>query len=261
VLAEALVSASFIVGFLRGQLPLVGEFPVRVTPTGPYFDRELTEELLGMARPLAIQRVGRSVGRFPVFAILAVFGPTVVAAFEAARRIRQLLGAFGAGFSISASSLVGQELGQGEERRAEVYGRDVIRFSGAVYVAAALVVFAFAPQLARLFAEDPSVVAETTPFVRVAAISFVGYGLTRTFQGILKAAGDNRWSMYGRLFGQYLALLPLVYVGSVTPLGIMAVYAAVIAEMWSSMLITGYRFASGAWIDVSRSYRPDPTTD
>lgn len=257
VLAESLVAVAFMVGFVHGRLPIVGQFPVEITPTQPYFDLGLSMQLLSMARPIMIQRFGRSLVRFPLFAILATFGPAIVAAFEAARRIRQLLGAFGAGFSISASSLVGQELGRNDEPEAERYSWDVLRFSGVVYASATLLVFAFAPQIARLFAEDPVVVSRTVPFVRVAAISFLGYGLNRTFQGILKAAGDNKWSMYGRLFGLYVALLPLVYLGSITPIGIFGVYLAIIAEMWSSMAITAYRFVSGAWIEVSRTYRPD----
>jgi Na+-driven multidrug efflux pump len=67
--------------------------------------------------------------------------------------------------------------------------------------------------------------------------------------------------MYGRLFGLYLALVPLVYLGTVTPLGLVAVYLAMVAETWSAALITGYRVASGRWKAVSRAYRPEATTD
>jgi putative MATE family efflux protein len=261
VLAEALITMSLAWGFLYGRLPVIGEFPVRLSVGPPYLDLPTARELTRMIRPLVIQRLGRSLVRFPLFLLLAVFGPTVVAAFEAARRIRQLLGAFGAGFSLSASSVIGQELGRGEETMAERYSLDVIRLSGVVYLIAAAAVFALAPWIARLFAEDLGTVSQTVPFVRVAAISFLGYGLNQTFEGILKAAGDNRWSMYGRLAGQYLVLLPLVYLGTVTPLGILAVYVAFVAEMWAAMFITGYRFLSGAWIEVGRTYRPAPTTD
>lgn len=261
VLAEALITASFAWGFLVGRLPVIGRFPVTLSLEPPYFDRALTRQLLTITPPLVAQKLGRSISQFPLFAILAVFGPTVVAAFEVARRVRNLFGAFGSGFSMSASSLVGQELGRHDEAGADGYSRDTVRFSAVIYVAAAGVVFAFAAPISRLFADDPTVVSQTVPFIRIAAVSFVGYGLNRTFEGILKAAGDNRWSMYGRLFGQYLALLPLVYLGTITPLGVVAVYLAVVAETWSAALITGYRVASGVWKEISRSYRPDAPTD
>jgi len=125
-----------------------------------------------------------------------------------------------------------------------------------------------------------------------------GLGINQTLTGILKAAADNTWTMYAQFFsdplghepsndllacparrnrfalgseksvlnyscpsGKYVVLLPLVYVGTVTSLGIGAVYLAVVAETWSSAAVTGYRFVSGTWKEVSRAYRPSPAQD
>lgn len=261
VLAEALVMVCFVWGFVSGSLPLIGRFPVQISLGPPYLDLPLTRQLLTITPPLMAQKLGRSIAQFPLFGILAVFGPTVVAAFEVARRVRNLLGAFGSGFSMSVSSLVGQELGRGDEPSADSYSRDTLRFSAVVYIAAAVVLFVFATPVASVFADDPTVISRTVPFIRVAAISFVGYGLNRTFEGVLKAAGDNRWAMYGRLVGLYLLLLPLTYLGTITTLGIVAVYLAIVMETWSAALITGCRVLSGVWKEVSRSYRPEAPTD
>jgi Na+-driven multidrug efflux pump len=67
--------------------------------------------------------------------------------------------------------------------------------------------------------------------------------------------------MYGQLVSKYLILLPITYLGTVTPLGVVAVYVALIAEMWSVALVVGHRFISGKWKAVSRTYRPSPTDD
>lgn len=257
VLAEALITACFAWGFVVGSVPVVGRFPVRISVGPPYFDLVLTKQLLRITPPLMAQKLGRSLARFPLFAILALFGPTVVAAFEVARRIRNLLSAFGSGFSMSASSLVGQALGRHDESGADGFSRDTIRFSALIYLATAAVVFVFAAQFAQLFGDDPDTVAQTVPFIRVGAISFIGLGLSRTFEGVLKAAGDNQWSMYGRLFGQYLVLLPLTYLGTITTAGLFAVYLAIVLETWSAAAITGYRVFSGVWLRVSRAYRPE----
>lgn len=261
VLAEALTTATFAWGLLSGSLPIIGRFPVTLSVRPPYFDRQLTKHLLTITPPLMTLNIGKSIAQFPLFVLLAMFGPTVVAAYEIGRRVRQLLGAFGAAFSTSASSLVGQALGRGNETTAVHYGWDTVKFSGIIYLASLVLVFVFATPIASLFADDPTVITETVPFVRIAALSFVGYGLNQAFEGILKAAGDNSWSMYGRLFGLYFALLPLVYIGTVTSLGVIAIYLAIIAETWSNALITGFRVSSGAWKEISRSYRPEVPTD
>lgn len=59
-----------------------------------------------------IRRFAERAAYFPFFMLLATFGPTVVAAYEVSRRIRAMLNAPGWGFSISASSLVGQAIGK-----------------------------------------------------------------------------------------------------------------------------------------------------
>jgi Na+-driven multidrug efflux pump len=128
-----------------------------------------------------------------------------------------------------------------------------------VYVLAGVIVFVLAPIIARLFSQQPEIIARTTPFVRVASVSFVGLGLFRTYEGILKGSGDNRWSMYGRLIGLYLLLLPVTYLGAVTSLGRSAVYLALIAETWGAALLTGYRVRSGKWTAASRPNRQTPS--
>ena len=261
VLAEGLITCCFLWGFVTGSVPGIGEFPVTLTLSGPYFDAGLTRQLLTISPPIMAQKFARSFARFPLFAILALFGPTVVAAFEVARRVRNLLQSTGNGFSMAASGLVGQELGSGHETSADQYAGDVIRFSATVYVAAAVLVFAFARPLAHFFVDDPTVVADTVAFIRVASISFVALGLDYTFMGILKAAGDNRWSMYGRLVGQYVMLIPITYLGVVTSLGATAVFLAMIAETLSAASITGYRVFSGKWKLVSRAHRPNTADD
>lgn len=259
VIAEGLVTASFVYGFTRGGLPWVGSFPLVVSLRRPYLDGDILRRLLRTSVPLISHRLGNVVVRFPLLALLAGIGPTIVASFEVARRVRNLLNAFGAGFSMSASSLVGQALGRSDEQSAMVFGYDSLAFSVVVYVLAGGLVVVFAPAIARLFSRHPETIARTTPFVRVASVSFVGLGLFRTYGGILKGAGDNRWTMYGRVFGLYFLLLPVTYVGAVTFLGQTAVYVALIAETWGAALVTGYRFHSGDWTGTNRSTRPSPS--
>lgn len=62
--------------------------------------------------------------------------------------------------------------------------------------------------------------------------------------------------MYGRLLGRY-STIPLAYLGTVTPVGVVAVYAALIAETFFPAGVTYYCFRTGKWKAVSRSCRPD----
>jgi Na+-driven multidrug efflux pump len=59
----------------------------------------------------------------------------------------------------------------------------------------------------------------------------------------------------------YLFALPMAYLGYVTPLGELALYASLVVETAVPAAVTYYRFRSGTWRVVSRSYRPDAALD
>lgn len=256
VVAEGLVTVAFVWGFLTGSLPFVGSLPLQVRPSPPYIDWRLLHQLFEIATPLMARRLAERVVWLPLFAILATFGPTVVAAYEVARRVRNQMNAPGWGFSISASSLVGQALGADDEQGASAYAWDVITFSVIVYAVSAGLVIVLARPITLLFVREPAAVAVTVPFVAVSAASLFGLGIDSTVTGVLKATGDTRWPLYGKFIGLYLFVLPIAYIGS-TGTGVVALYVALVAETAVPAAVGFYRFRTGRWKAISRAYRPE----
>jgi Na+-driven multidrug efflux pump len=211
--------------------------------------------------------VARRGAQFPMLAIVALFGPEVVAAYVVARRVRDLMDTPGWGFSLASTSLVGQALGAGDERSAATYGREVLWFGTAVYLVGAVAVFLAAEQVGRLFVGDPALLPLVTTFVSVACVSVVFRGVSSGATGPLRAGGDTRWPFYGQVLGVYVFALPVAALGAVSvpvpdagvvaPLGIGALYAALLLETLVPAVVTYYRFATGSWRVVSRGYRPD----
>ncbi|WP_226007874.1 MATE family efflux transporter [Natrinema salinisoli] len=267
VLANVLVLAAFVTGFAFGRLPLIGEFPVRVRFARPYTTLEDVRNVIDIGTPLVFTNVARRAAQFPMLAIVALFGPNVVAAYVIARRVRDLMDTPGWGFSLASSSLVGQELGTGDEGDADTYGYEVLWFGTAVYLFAATVVLVFAGQVGSLFVDDPSVQPLVTTFIVVACASVVFRGVSGGATGPLRASGDTHWPFYGQILGLYVFALPVAALGAVavpipfleavTPLGIGALYAALILETLVPAAVTYYRFAAGHWKVISRGYRPD----
>ena len=233
-----------------------GASPIPVGQSGPWLDIDLTRQLLRVSAPLMARRVAEGVVVFPLLWIAASFGSTTVAALEVGRRIRALLGSFSWGFSIAASTLVGQRLGAGEESLATAYGRDVIRLSAVVYLLASVAVIVAADPIARVFVDEPAAVAATTAFVLVAAISAIPLGIDGSVTGSLRGAGDTRWPFLASIVGLYLFALPAALVGMMTALGVAGLYAAVILEKFVPAVLNGIRFRSNRWQAVSRQYRP-----
>lgn len=257
VLATIAVTAAFALGLTTGSVPGIGTFPVRVDPLGIYADRETIGQLVRISTPLVGTNLSWRLGEFPLLAIVDTFGTSVVAAFVITQRVRGLMNTPGWGFSLASSSLVGQELGTDDERTAEAYGRDVIRFACAVYLVSAGIVFVLARPVALLFLGTPSDPA--LPFavvlIRAACVAVVFQGLSRAATGPLRSSGDTRWPFYGQMAGMYVFAIPLAYLGTVTPLGLWGIVGAIIVQMLVPAAVNYYRFRSGKWKAISRTYR------
>ncbi len=249
-------TAAFFWGLTKGSLPFVGVLPLRVDWSAPHWDRETAAHLAEISTPLALTNIAQNGGQFPLLAIVSLFGPQVVAAFVVALRIRDLMNTPGWGFGLASSSLVGQELGRGQEAEAEAYGYDSLRFAVTVYGLVALIVFAAAFPVSYLFVDDPAVVPTTAWLIRATCVSVVLWGVMNGALGPLRASGDTRWPLYGQMLGLLVFALPAAYLGAVTSLGIAGLYLALLLETGVPAAVTYFRFQSERWKCVSRAYRP-----
>ncbi|WP_248897988.1 MATE family efflux transporter [Haloplanus halobius] len=214
----------------------------------------LAHRLLAVSAPLMARRTAEMLVAFPLVAIAATFGPAVVAAYEVARRVRTLLDSFSWGFSIAASTLVGQSLGADDVTAAEGYARAIIRLSATVYVVAAAVVLLLAPWIAGLFVADPAVVSVATPFVAAAAVSVVFLGVDGSATGTLRGAGDTRYPFVTSLFGRYACALPVAVLGLVTALGPGVLMAALVVETLVPAGLNVARVRSNRWQAIGRAH-------
>ncbi|WP_369728371.1 MATE family efflux transporter [Natrarchaeobius versutus] len=280
VLANVAVTAAFTIGLVGGRLPGIGAFPVRIDPFGTYVHVETVRDLTTIGLPVLGTNLVWTIAEFPMLAIVDIFGQDTVAAYVIARRIWGLMNTPGWGFGLAASSLVGQELGTGDERRAEEYAREITVFSVAVYVVAAVIVFVFAEPIVLAFTNDPAELSVPTAvsLIYAACVAVLLQGVYRGVEGALRASGDTRWPFYSQVLGMFGLAIPFAYLGaaglsvssrtipilevatpavSIEPLGLVGLYLAFLAETAVPAIVNTYRFSSGRWKEISRSYRPE----
>ena len=257
-LATGLVTVVFAWGMVgRNYARGWGASPVPLTRSGPWVDTELLRQIATVSAPLVARRAAQGLVVFPLLAIAATFGPVAVAAIGVGRQVRSLLGSFSWGFSIAASTLVGQELGAGAESEAEAYGWGIVRLSALVYVIVAAVVVTLGDPIAGIFVDEPVNRELSARFVRVAAVSVVALGVDGSITGALRGAGDTRVPFLAALAGLYLFAVPLAWLGTVVPaLGIGGLLLALFAETAVPLVVNLRRFRSNQWKVVSRDYRP-----
>jgi Na+-driven multidrug efflux pump len=138
--------------------------------------------------------------------------------------------------------LVGQELGAGDNQSALSYGWDATRLSLFVHIITAAIVFVVARPIGSVFVNEPSNLDQIVPLIRVATIGVVGLSLDSVMTGIFRGSGDTQWPFYAKFAGLYFFTLPIVYIGTVTPLGINGLYLGLFAETTVSGVLLFARF-------------------
>lgn len=243
-----------------------GRFPLRLRFGGKQWDTAIALEIVRVGTPLAGRRLVATIGRFPFLFMLGVLGTPVVAAFAIARQVSMLAMIPGWGFSTSASALVGQRLGKGDEAEATTYAWDTMTVGLATQLLIAVVFAIFARRISLLFGTEA--VELTTTFIWIFALGIAGMSVAQSLEGSLRGAGDTLWPLYGSILGVSLRLmitalaLPagfvLVTVVSVPVipglgLGVGAVFVAILVEPYVRAVVNLVRFKSGRWQAVARA--------
>jgi len=264
VLSVAFATAALSWGMAGNRYPFPGmePCPAPVTRSAASPDTATARRVLGVSLPLVGRKVADMLVIFPLLWVASSFGSVVVAAFEVGRRVRGLLTSLNWGFSMAASSIVGQELGAGDTDEAVAYARSVLRLAVVVYAAAALGVFLLAEPVASFFVTEPNEVRQAAVFVRVAAVSALALGANGSIAGSLLGAGDTRWPFAASLAGQYLIALPVAVAGLVTPLGVTGLYAAFVVGYAFPAVANLWRFDRGDWLpDEDGDGTPEEAAD
>jgi putative MATE family efflux protein len=212
---------------------------------------ETMKKIYNIGWPAAMLQIAWNAGTIILYNILGRLGEESIismAAISNGLRIEALIFLPAFALSMSASVLIGQNLGAGNPERAE---RVVWRTAAAGVVilsVLAFIVFLRAEAFAAIVAKDPAVLAETTRYLRINMIAQPFIALSLALSGGLYGAGDTRGTMWVIIIAMWLIRLPVAY-GLALPLGFGATgvwWSMVISVVCQSFLMTR-RFRSGKW--------------
>jgi len=259
-IANTLAAAIFLAIFLSGR------WSVGLRVQGEQLDASILWELVRVATPLAGTRLAQTFSRFPFLFVLGILGTPVVAAYAIGRRVILLAMMPAWGYSTASSTLVGQAIGAGEDREATEYGWQTLRIALATQMLIAVVLVALARPITLAFGAES--IGLTVDFIRMFGLSVAAFSVSRVMRGGLRGAGDTRWPLYGTFLGTVVVRLPIAFValpaGAVSlslagvtfdpglGLGVGAIFAAILADMYVRAGVNLFRFQSGEWQRVAR---------
>lgn len=178
-------------------------------------DCDLAEQARAIIRvglPAAFSNAINPLGLAVLTALVALEGEAAVAGFGAAGRLQSFVIVPLLGLSGAIGAIVGQNWGARRYDRA----REAVLYAGGFCIVwgllVAIVMMVAGASLARVFTEDPAVVAEFDLYLTIAAWGYAGFGLLIVGNGIMNAVDKAGFALGQSVARVFLVMLPVALV-------------------------------------------------
>jgi len=189
---EGAATASVMVrggGFLIGLIIAVRRGLLRVRAP----DWRVVPTILRVGAPLSLAGVLLSVIYMWLTRFTSRFGTPALAALGVGHKVEGLGFIAISGFALSASALVGQNLGAGQEDRARQAARLTVGYCLMATAVTAVAFLSIPRVLVGLFTSDAAVIADGALYLRVIAFAQIGQTFELILEGALAGAGYTFW--------------------------------------------------------------------
>ncbi|WP_439027696.1 MATE family efflux transporter [Haloarchaeobius sp. DT45] len=214
-------------------------------PSNPVIARQLVV----VSAPRVVEGFADTLAEFPFNALLLGFGTEVNAAFQVGRRLyQQVTGPLSRGYSVAASVVVGQALGEGDPERARENGLATALLGLVTVGSIGLVLVVGAPLFVRIFTRDPVTVDYAVDFARTYGLAAPALVTFVVFSGSLQGGSETRTPFVARIAGLLVFFLGFSYVVGVTlGYGVLGAYGGIIGYYGLAAILVTIGFWRGDW--------------
>lgn len=182
------------------------------------FDKSLIGKTVSFGSTSAMQQVCLQIGKLIIQTMVNTQGVSVIAAFTAVNRVDDFAYTPQQNIGHAMTTFIAQNEGAGEDKRVQKGFRAGIIIEVIYSVCLCAVIFALAPQIMGLFAQDgdSQVMTLGTSYLRLIAFMYILPGFTNGIQGFFRGIGDMKVTLYsttmnmvGRCVALYVMLMVL----------------------------------------------------
>ncbi len=152
----------------------------------------IARQVMGIGVPAALEQILVSGAFFAITVVVGQLGTTLLAANRIAINALSLAFLPGFGFAIAATALVGQSIGARKIEDGAAATRIAMQWAIIWMSSFGAILFLFAPQVIRLFTDDPTVVTAGADALRVMAFSMPPLAILFVNAGGLRGTGNTR---------------------------------------------------------------------
>ena len=214
-------------------------------------DTDIMKRILRVGFPAAIEQGLMRSAQLIYGMIVASMDTVSIAAHAVALTAESISFMPGAGFSLAATTLVGQNMGANNPEQAERSGYQSGYMATLVMSAMGVLFFAFPRFFVGLFSKDPAVVDLAAKCLRLVAISQPALAWVQTLGGGLRGVGDTRWVMAITVVGFWGVRISLAYVLAISAgLGLLGAWIAMVVDLFVRSVLLVLRFRQGGWKEL-----------
>lgn len=191
---------------------LKGKRGIKIKFSQMKWDFSWTKKMFALGIPSSLEQSTRAGAMTMLVVLVTSFGSEVVAAYGIGVRILSLVVIPALGFSIATTTLVGQNVGAKQIKRAEQVGDLSAKIAFFGLTGIGVLLFVFAEPITTFFVpNDPQVIKDGALFIKIMAPSFGLLGLQQVLNGVFNGAGFTQVSLLISIFGLWMIRFPIAY--------------------------------------------------
>ena len=254
VIGAAVASAiSFVAGGICITIA-IWKHPV-ISPKGQSMrpDLEILKPCLKVALPNALQRFGTSLGYVAFASMINSVGEVATAAHTIANTVESAFYIPGYGMQTAAATLAGNALGAQDNRRAGKLAQMIICVEVVLMTLSGGLLFAFAPQMMRLFSRDLQVILLGAIVLRMVAVSEPFYGVAIIIEGMMQGMGNTMLPFIFSISGMWgIRIVGTFLCTQLWGMGLVSAWACMIAHNMALFLAFLVCYITGKWNPMNR---------
>ncbi|MDI3480457.1 MAG: hypothetical protein PWQ97_112 [Tepidanaerobacteraceae bacterium] len=215
------------------------------------FDINTFKQIISLSIPASLEEFSYSGSRLISSMWIARLGTLAFAAHQVAVSAESMSFMPGYGFSVAASTLVGQNLGAKREKSAEVSGWEAMKFSLVLMSCVGIVFFLFPQWLMGFFTNIKEVGDLAAACIKIGAFEQPTIAISMTLSGALRGAGDTKGTFLVTTISTWLIRLPLIFM-AIFILGkrLEYVWMVTVIQFFLEALLMVLRFWKGQWKNI-----------
>lgn len=221
---------------------------VSFSPRAWRWSRPHMKELVRIGLPSALQQALVTISHLTLNGIVNTYGLAVSAAYGIGVKLDSFAILPCTAISDAVAAFTSQNLGANQEERALSSVRTARRMALAINIPLTALILVFAPHLARLFNNDPAVIALTAHYLRIAGFMYILHALVHPTVGFVKGSGNAMFSLTNVIQSHYLVRIPLALLLCKTlGMGFTGIAIAWLSSPLYSNFTYAYFLYSGRW--------------